>query len=166
MLSSLAFYHKYGHPSEKINLVMWDVPVELEVGIIPKKIFCNKDLIKPLENAFRNLIKTGCVHELITYDGCYNFRPIRGYETKYHTLMEENLIEQAVKYLSVHSWACAIDLNASHNPLGLSYGQIKTKGLVPLSEAFLQCFRDAGFDCGGDWEARPDRMHFQLAKLP
>jgi hypothetical protein len=40
------------------------------------------------------------------------------------------------------------------------------EGKKPFSEEFLKCFRDAGFDCGGDWKNRPDRMHMQIAKLP
>jgi len=34
-----------------------------------------------------------------------------------------------------------------------------------MSHELVQCFKDAGFDWGGDW-TRPDGMHFQLAKLP
>lgn len=156
MLSSTDFYKKYGHPKEGRNLTMWDVPVELEIGIIPKRIYCNKDLIVPLSQAFRHLIDSGCVKELKTWDGCYNFRPIRGYEKKYDALMKAGKTTEAIKYLSTHSWACAVDMNAFENGLGK----------VPkFSPEFVQCFTDAGFNWGGNF-MRKDGMHFELAALP
>lgn len=156
MLTSLDFYKKYGHPSKKKNLILWDVPAELEIGVIPKRIYCNADLVPVLTQAFKNLIATGAVKELKTWDGCWNFRPIRGYEKKYEAAMAANNVELAMKYLSTHSWACAIDVNASENGLGQ-----KPK----LSAKFVKCFMDAGMEWGGGW-SRPDGMHFQLAKLP
>ena len=57
-------------------MVLWDVPKELEIGVIPKKIYCNKDMIEPLTKAFKNLIATGLVKELKTWDGCFNIRGV------------------------------------------------------------------------------------------
>jgi hypothetical protein len=48
--------------------MLWDVPTELEIGVIPKRLYCNKDLIKPLEQAFKNLISTSMVKGLKTFD--------------------------------------------------------------------------------------------------
>jgi len=140
---------KYG-PAADNNpwLVVWDVPANLEIGHIPKKIYCNKDMIKPATQAFTNLIQTGCVNEIITFDGCFNIRKMRGKTS-----------------MSLHSWGIAFDFNAFANPLGLTVKQIEAKGLKPFSEQFLDCWRRAGFDCGGDWKTRPDRMHFQLATI-
>lgn len=139
---------KYGDPRLKANqlkwLEVWDVPAELEIGYIPKKLYCNKDLIAPLSKAFRNLIDRDFVKELKTWDGCWNVRAIRGYE-----------YSKPIKW-SLHSWGVAIDLNASENGLGK-----KPK----LSAGFVRCFTDAGFDWGGRF-SRPDGMHFQLSKLP
>jgi hypothetical protein len=150
-----AYYKKYGDPMSpafKRKLVVWDVPAELEIGFIPKKIFCHPDLIAPLSQAFKNLISTGVVKELKTWDGCYNTRPIRGYEKKYQTLVNAGKIEESAKYISVHSWGLAIDVNAAENGLG------KTP---KLSKKFVKCFTDAGFVWGGNFE-RLDGMHFQL----
>jgi hypothetical protein len=155
MLTSLDFYKKYGHPEKKKNLVIWDVPAELEIGFIPKRIYCNRDLIKPLEQAFRNLIERGYVDELKSWDGCWNYRPIRGYEKRYAALIKAGRVDEAIALLSIHSWAGAVDLNAAENGLG-----VKPK----LSAGFVKCFTDAGFDWGGNWK-RPDGMHFQLAKI-
>lgn len=156
MLSSTDFYKKYGHPKNQKNLTIWDVPAELEIGLIPKRIYCNKDLIGPLSKAFYNLINTGHVQEIKTWDGCYNFRPIRGYEKKYEAAMKAGKLDLAVKYLSTHSWGLAVDINSFENGLGKE---------PKLSPGFVKCFTDAGFAWGGNF-SRVDGMHFELAALP
>jgi hypothetical protein len=139
MLTSANCQKKYGSPSEDSNwMVMWDVPKELEIGVIPKKIFCNKDLVAPLTQSFKNLINRGCVKELKTWDGCFNIRKKRGGST-----------------MSLHSWGVAVDVNAFNNCFGCQ---------PKLSSNFVKCFTDAGFDWGGTW-SKPDGMHFQLAKI-
>lgn len=141
MLTSKECLAKFGDPvvAEKKHVFMWDVPTELEIGQIPKRIYCNKALPGPLAQAFKNLIETGHVKELKTWDGCFNIRNVRGRTTP-----------------SLHSWGVAIDVNAAWNGLGKK---------PTLSEGFVKCFTDAGFDWGGVWK-RPDGMHFQLARLP
>jgi hypothetical protein len=139
MVTSAQCLRKYGQPSaSNKNLVLWDVPTELEIGVIPKRIYCNKDLIKPLEAAFKALIATGCVNELKTWDGCFNIRKKRGLAS-----------------MSLHSWAIAIDVNAFENGLGVT---------PKLSPRFVKCFTDNGFTWGGTWQ-RKDGMHFQLSKI-
>lgn len=150
MVTSQQALRKYGPPSEgNSHMTLWDVPGFLEIGVIPKKIYCNRDLIQPLSRAFQELIRTGHVNELKTWDGCFNIRKKRGGST-----------------MSLHSWGIAIDMNCSSNSLGKTYQQLISEGKTPFSEGFLQCFRNSGFDCGADWLKRPDRMHFQLSKLP
>ena len=79
MVTSQQALKKYGQPSQSNpNLVLWDVPSELEIGVIPKRIYCNKDMVAPLTAAFKALISTGCVTELKTWDGCFNIRKKRG----------------------------------------------------------------------------------------
>jgi hypothetical protein len=140
MVTSSQCQKKYGKPELENNMVVWDVPGYLEVGFIPKKIYCNKDLVQPLSKAFENLIKSNCVTELKTWDGCFNIRKKRGLNS-----------------MSLHSWGLAVDLNAGWNQMG-------TKG--SLSPQFVSCFKDAGMDWGGDWQGRSDPMHFQISKLP
>jgi hypothetical protein len=139
MVTSAQALKKYGQPSaSNPNLVLWDVPTELEIGLIPKRIYCNKDLVGPLSKAFKALIDTGHVKELKTWDGCFNIRKKRGLAS-----------------MSLHSWAIAIDVNAFENGLNQ----------VPkLSAGFVKCFTDNGFEWGGTW-TRKDGMHFQLAKI-
>jgi hypothetical protein len=131
---------KYGNPDNEHNMVLWDVPTELEVGVIPKRLYCNKDIIPHLSQAFNNIIKRGLVDELKTFDGCFNNRMMRG----------------TAGTRSIHSWGVAIDINASWNKLGSK---------PTMSKELVSCFTDAGFDWGGKWE-RPDGMHFQLSMLP
>jgi hypothetical protein len=139
MVTSTQALKKYGEPSaSNKNLVLWDVPTELEIGVIPKRIYCNKDLVEPLSKAFKALIDTGHVNELKTWDGCFNIRKKRGLSS-----------------MSLHSWGIAIDVNAFEN--GLS----KTP---KLSADFVKCFTDNGFDWGGTW-TRKDGMHFQLKSI-
>lgn len=138
MVTSAQALKKYGIPELEKHMVLWDVPSNLEIGAIPKRLYCNKDLVAPLTQAFNNLIKTGFVNELKTWDGCFNIRRKRGLTS-----------------MSLHSWGIAIDVNAAWNGLG------KTP---VLSAGFVKCFTDAGFDWGGTW-TRKDGMHFQLAKI-
>jgi len=138
MVTSQQCLKKYGDPTLEKNMTVWDVPTELEVGVIPKKLYCNKDLVGPLSQAFKNLIDTGKVKELKTWDGCFNIRKKRGLTS-----------------MSLHSWGIAIDVNAAWNGLNKE---------PQLSKEFVKCFTDAGFDWGGTWQ-RKDGMHFQLSKI-
>lgn len=138
MVTSAQALKKYGDPSLEKSMVVWDVPTDMEIGVIPKRVYCNKDLVEPLKKALLDLIRTGHVSELRTWDGCFNIRKKRGLVS-----------------MSLHSWGLAIDVNASWNQLNM----------VPtLSPGFVKCFTDAGFDWGGTW-TRKDGMHFQLATI-
>ena len=138
MVTSAQALKKYGDPDKENNMTLWDVPTELEIGVIPKRIYCNKDLVAPLTQAFKNLIASGKVNELKTWDGCFNKRKKRGLSS-----------------MSLHSWGIAVDVNAAWNGLNMT---------PTLSPEFVKCFTDAGFDWGGVW-TRKDGMHFQLAKI-
>lgn len=139
MVSSKQCFAKFGEPSASNKcMTLWDVPTELEIGIIPKRIYCNRLMVEPLKKAFKNLIDTGAVKELKTWDGCFNIRKKRGLST-----------------MSLHSWGLAIDVNAFEN------GLYQTPKLSPT---FAKCFTDAGFDWGGTW-LRQDGMHFQLSAI-
>jgi hypothetical protein len=138
MVTSQQALKKYGDPTKESNMTVWDVPANLEVGVIPKRLYCNKDIVAPLSQAFKNLIDTGHVSELKTFDGCFNIRKKRGLSS-----------------MSLHSWGIAIDVNATWNQLNMT---------PTLTPGFVKCFTDAGFEWGGTWQ-RKDGMHFQLAKI-
>ncbi len=152
MITSKQCKTKYGVPDIKNScLTTWEVPefILLATKVLPKKIYnVNNDIIQPIELAFKNLIERELIAELKTFDGFFYIREKKGNTTP-----------------SLHSWAVAVDFNAKDNVYGLNVEQLKAKQLTPFSDEFLQCFRDAGFDAGGDWK-KQDRMHFQLSKLP
>lgn len=163
---------KYGYPDDngktpninelnqfqKNNMVLWDVPalINLAIPAIPNKIYCNKDLVGPLQRALELVIKRGLQEEIKTWDGCYNLRAIRAYEKQYEKLKKDGLLMESLKYLSIHSWAIAIDINAAWNGLGK---------VGNMSKELIKCFEEAGFEWGGRWK-RLDPMHFQLKEIP
>lgn len=138
MLTSKQCLAKFGDPKTERHMVVWDIPTELEHGHIPKKLYCNKAMIGPLSQAFRNVIDRGLVDQIKTWDGCFNIRKKRGGTTH-----------------SLHAWGVAIDINAAWN----GFGKKPT-----MSPELVKCFTDAGFDWGGTW-SKPDGMHFQLKSV-
>jgi len=142
MVTSAQCLKKWGDPTVTTNelkyMTVWDVPAHLEIGVIPKKLYCNKEMIGPLMQAFSNIIDRGLINELKTWDGCFNVRKKRGLNS-----------------LSLHSWGIAIDINAAWNGLG------KTP---TMSAKLVKCFTDCGFEWGGTW-TRKDGMHFQLNRI-
>lgn len=147
MLTSSECLKRFGMPTATVQwetkvLTSWDVPSSINdiIHALPNRIYCNRLMTAPLEKAFRNLIQRGYAHELKTWDGCYNIRKKRGLNT-----------------LSIHSWGLAIDVNAAWNQLGKK---------PQLSREFANCFIEAGFEWGGDWQMpRTDGMHFQLKNI-
>lgn len=129
---------RYGSPIHENNMVLWDVPDVMERSAIPGRIYCNQDMRPALAQAIVNLITRRHIDELKTWDGCFNIRPKKGGASA-----------------SLHSWGLAVDVNASWNAFG---------AVPKLSAGFVQCFKDAGFDWGGEWHV-PDGMHFQLARF-
>lgn len=55
MVTSAQALKKYGPPETEKFMVLWDVPSDLELGAIPKRIYCNRDLVQPLTRAFQNI---------------------------------------------------------------------------------------------------------------
>lgn len=137
LITSAECLKRYGAPELERAMVLWDVPPELEIGVLPKRIYCNKDLILPLTLAFRNIRDRGLIEQVKTWDGCFNIRKKKG-----------------SKSLSLHAWGLAIDINAAWNGFN-------KKPTMP--NALVMCFAEAGFYWGGLWKVK-DGMHFQLAK--
>lgn len=77
------------------------------------------------------------------YDGTYNFRPMRGSSD-----------------MSMHSFACAIDWDASENPFH------SAKHLFTDQTILVQEFKREGWIWGGDWSpGSQDAMHVQAARI-
>lgn len=154
MIDSKTLTSKYGNPSidtinwERKNMIIWKLSplIHLAIPCLPSKIYIHWKFRPVVENWLGDLIKEGVSEEIITYDGCWNVRKKRGLQS-----------------LSIHAYGMAIDLNASHNPLGLTREECMAKGLKPFSKEFIDVSRKH-LDCGGDWIKRPDLMHFQIKK--
>lgn len=132
---------KFGHPktNEAKHMTLWDVPADLEIGTLPNRLYCNKMMVPLLTEAFRNIVDRELVDEIVTWDGCFNIRLMKGTKATY----------------SLHSWGIAIDINAAWN----GFNKKPT-----MSKELVQCFKDAGFEWGGDWGTK-DGMHFQPKSL-
>ena len=98
-------YRLYGDPREKgwgnKWMVIWHIKKQFK-WFPAERVFIHKEFRAKLTAAFAILEAGGLHQEIKSFDGCYNVRMVRGTET----------------ILSVHSWGCAIDLNAAQNPLG------------------------------------------------
>lgn len=131
---------RYGKPTaanfENKWMTVWKV--QEEFAWFPKKtIYIHKDFMQKLRPAFAALKQSGRQSEIKTFDGAFNIRLVRGSKSVY----------------SIHSWGCAIDLNAAINPLG-SAGK--------WSAAFIHTMELNGIFCGQNWLGRKDPMHFAL----
>lgn len=140
----------YGDPHQqqafaKRNLITWVLPTWLAAvwprfaGQVITRITINKALIDPLCAVMRELIATGLIKELQTYDGAFVYRNQRGSTA-----------------LSIHAFGLALDFNAATNGLGKK---------VNFSQKFLDVWRRHGFTVGADFKgARIDGMHFEYTK--
>jgi hypothetical protein len=98
----------------------------------------NKILQGPINKVFVKLAERDLLHEIITFEGCWCVRPMKG-GTR----------------LTVHSWALALDFNAATNPFG---------GGCTWSDEFLQTWTECGWETGAAWDPPgTDAMHFQWA---
>lgn len=126
---------KYGVPELERSMTLLRVPVMFRCkGVIPGRIYCNKDIKGNLIDALQNIYDRNLDHLVKSYDGCFNIRRSKG----------------GADY-SVHSWGLAIDINATTN----GYGKDPQMDLE-----LVKCFTDAGFEWGGYWR-KPDGMHFE-----
>lgn len=98
--------------------------------------WCHRKLKPLFEEIFQEIVTLGLAHEITSFDGVYNHRPIRG-GTR----------------LSMHAFGAAIDLCAKKYPLG------SDKRMNPV---VVECFTRRGFAYGGDFKGRKDPMHFQF----
>ncbi|MEO0900767.1 MAG: M15 family metallopeptidase [Bacteroidota bacterium] len=161
MITGLDCYNKYGDPNtvfdEGLYMVIHEFPewVREHFPSIPRRIYCNQELIVPLIAALQYILEAGLQEEIKTWDGCFQVRPIRGYEKLVKELLAQGKIEEAMIYMSIHSWGVAFDINAAWNGLGKE---------PQMNLKLVECFEKAGFEWGGRWK-RKDGMHYQLAYL-
>lgn len=143
-LSTSALKEIYGNPFKKgltlsnkfsAQMTMIDTPEWFPGG----KIYCHKIMAECLEIWFKLIEKHKLTDLILTYDGCYNARNVRGGNS-----------------FSRHAVGMAIDINAKWNGLNKKsadgFGTVKP--LVDLAE-------EAGLFWGGNF-SREDGMHFEV----
>ena len=90
--------------------------------------------------------EAGVLHHVLTYEGSYNPRFIRG----------------SREVLSNHAYGSAFDINYQWNRLGAIPALEGQEGSV---RDLVAIANDHGFFWGGHFSRRPDGMHFEVAKL-
>lgn len=137
LLTALEARSKYGPPEQERGMVLWVIPKDLQIGAVPARIYCNRQLREPLEQALRCIEEKGLSEHIKTWDGCFNIRKTFAGTTP-----------------SLHSWGLAVDLNAGWNRYAMK---------PTMNPDVVDCFVSAGFDWGGHFRV-PDGMHFQLSR--
>lgn len=143
------FYGKSDGSSkwESENLVTFDAPYAMFMdGRLVRSIRCHKKVRESLSRILTKIRELYITPDAIRavgldqYDGCYNFRPVRGSTSR----------------LSMHSYGAAIDFDSEHNPLGATHGRMPAE--------VVAIFKAEGWRWGGDYQNRKDWMHFEACR--
>lgn len=130
----------------KDNIVTIELP---QVKKLPpyntNRISVHKKAASQFQQLFTDWKKAGLTDRILTYDGAFNARLIRG----------------SSKTLSSHAYGIAIDLNAKWNALGVNPANVGEKGSI---RELVTIANKLGFYWGGHF-SRKDGMHFELAKI-
>jgi len=131
---------------QALNLVAIEIP-QIK-GLPPyhtNKISVHKKVASQFQKLFNEWDKAGLLPLILSYDGSFNPRLIRGSSTN----------------LSNHAFGVAIDINVPWNGLGvipaLKRQQGSVRELVPIANSL-------GFYWGGHFQ-RNDGMHFEIAQI-
>ena len=129
---------------EDKNIVTVHIP-----QLIPIKgngaVRCHKLVANQLIGLFQAFEDKGLMKYILTWDGMFYPRFIRGYYGR----------------LSNHSWGTAFDINCETNGLGMTPPLVGEKGSVRL---LVETALEFGFYWGG-WFSRKDGMHFECYKI-
>lgn len=148
----------YGNPFDSKwygnNVVYVIPPYPLHMGAVKiSKVAVHKKCAQSLKNVFadikaRYIAEAGATHYLqmmerdgvLEYDGSYNLRKTRGSDS-----------------ISMHAYACALDFDAEHNPLG-HIGRFNADSII------VKAFKKEFWRWGGDYTNRKDMMHFEAVQ--
>jgi hypothetical protein len=116
-------------------------------GVVPKQVEFHKLAVPQFENLWREWHQAGLLRHVISWDGSYVPRFIRGSKTQ----------------LSNHAFGTAFDINCNFNRLGTIPARMRQKGCV---RELVELANQNGFFWGGHFGGkRIDGMHFEVAKL-
>lgn len=147
----------YGNPFDSKwygnNIVYVVPPYPLHMGPAKiSKIAVHKKCAQSLKAVLADIYKTyNDLYEgdylthmrndgILEYDGSYNLRKTRGSQS-----------------ISMHSYACALDFDAEHNPLG-------HPGRFTKDSIIVKAFKKEFWRWGGDYSGRKDMMHFEAVQ--
>ena len=139
---------QYGPPNAaylSANCIMWEVQEDYP-WFPAKVIYINKVFKDMLFNSLAAVQAAGLQGEIHSFDGCYNDRDVRGASS-----------------LSAHSYAYAVDLNASTN--GMVVNPTPAQRLGTWTQGFIDAMTSSGIFFGGNFETRADPMHYSGADL-
>jgi len=136
---------------EKNNIVTVTVPQlvgKLVFGVTPSKgrVQFHTLAAPQLQALWAAWESAGLLERVLTYDGAYNPRFVRGSTTE----------------LSNHAFGTAFDINQQWNPLGAIPALAGRKGSV---RELVEIANEHGFFWGGNFKNRPDGMHFEVARI-
>lgn len=133
---------------EANNIVSVALPQLAGVKGAPKsgKVRFHQLAAAQLENLFAAWEKAGLTDRILTWDGSYVPRLVRGSKTS----------------LSNHAFGTAFDINVQWNFLGMIPARKGEKGSV---RELVKLANKHGFYWGGHFTGRLDGMHFEIAKL-
>ncbi|MDI1478912.1 M15 family metallopeptidase [Polyangium sp. y55x31] len=132
----------------KDNIVTIEVPQLVgKKGAAPKgQVTCHRRAADQIRALFAAWERARLLDRVLTWDGCYNPRFIRGSDT----------------ILSQHAFGSAFDINAAQNGYGAEPARVGKPGSV---RELVQIANELGFFWGGHFSGRLDGMHFEIARL-
>jgi D-alanyl-D-alanine carboxypeptidase/Putative peptidoglycan binding domain len=129
---------------DKTNIIKVKIP-----QLIPIKgtdtVWFHKKAEKQLVKLWEDWEKNNLIHNILTWEGSYNPRFIRGSKT----------------VLSNHAFGTAFDINYNWNKLGVVPALVGQKGCV---RELVEIANKNGFYWGGHFSRR-DGMHFEIANI-
>jgi len=133
---------------EKDNIVDVSIP-QLRKALgnrAPQTMQFHRLAAKQLQNLWVEWEKAKLLNRILTYDGSFSARFVRGSRT----------------VLSNHAFGSAFDINEPYNKLGKRPALVGQNGSV---RELVSIANGCGFYWGGHYYSRPDGMHFEIAFL-
>jgi hypothetical protein len=130
---------------ERDNIITVPIPQLIRVKGNDRVRF-HKLAANQLKKLWQDWEDAGLVHNVLTWEGAYELRFVRGSTT----------------ILSNHAFGGAFDINYSWNKLGVVPALVGQKGSI---RELVKIANDNGFYWGGHYNNRKDGMHFEIAQI-
>ena len=168
LLKTPEILSKYGKPGDQQNFAVVEVPflmiVAWDRATKIRRFTCHKLIAAQLRQVYVDILSEYGLPEIERlginiYGGCFNHRPKRGTENSYTNAIKAGDLNKAASFLSVHSWAIAIDMDPDRNKLHENH--TTARFARPAYKKMIDCFYRNGF-VGLGTEKDYDWMHFQI----